>query len=415
MILKKDFLKSINLAENSFLPVLLCLFLICFRNIDFLINPIFNQEEGSILFARAYELGWDALFLPYGGYWQFFQNLITIFSAQYFTLENAPILTTYFSILVNIVPVLLIFYGKSLDFLSYSNKCFVALLIILSMPVNFSYSITNSHFVLGLIIALILLTDYKSTTSVQFIFSIFLIFLGGFSGVIPIMLAPIFFLKYLHSKDKTTLFQVAALLIVFCVQAFFFLSSFFQKDEYVHVHRFGNFNLEYLSFKFFIHFLIGNLTGQDENLNRPFMLVSFLFFIWICYKRGAQKNFIIIVLALLSTSILSMVLSQNFAGGHRYFYVSNILFVILICLYSQDSKSNLSTWFVILLLSLSALDYKTSHVRMQLIQKLNWKDEVAKYKMDNLYHPKIYPIDVNGDDVQNAWEINLSKSEMPRN
>ncbi len=408
MIAKEKSFFYINIQEKL-IPTLICFLLICFRNVDFLIHPIFSQEEGSIMFARAYHLGWDSLFMPHGGYWQFFQNFITIISAKYFSLENAPILTTYLSIIVNITPVLLIYYGKSLDFLSNINKFFVSILIVLSMPANFSYSITNSHFVLGLIVALVLFTDYNRANSFSYFVSILFIIISGLSGVIPVMLAPLFLLKYFQSKNKTILIQLLLIMICFFVQIYFFSMSYFQNDEYVHIRRFNNFNLEYISFKFIISFLVSNFSSLNENINRPLMLVSLVAFLWICYKNRAQKTYLMLIFTILLTSILSMALSQSLAGGARYFYVSNIFFAVIVCYYYQQTKFKIFNWLIILFITFSGLDYKTSHVQMQWMKKIYWKEEVKNYRNNPSYPLNIYPVEIAGNGEQTNWSIILQE------
>jgi len=116
-----------------------CMVLIIGREPRFFVSPRFWAEEGSRYFAYAYAHGWyDALAHAELGYIALWPNLATTVAANVVPLEHAPLVTTLFAAVVQIIPIMLIVWSKGAFWNGLGTKmlgCFAVVFAPLSQEI----------------------------------------------------------------------------------------------------------------------------------------------------------------------------------------------------------------------------------------------------------------------------------------
>jgi hypothetical protein len=129
--------------KNIFFLALFLIFgaILAWRAPRLLLAPRFWAEEGSVYFKFAYEHSFlRALFFVYweAGYLYLLVNVVTAIAAHLLPLEYAPFATVYTALVIQLVPFLIILYGKSSVFTSIRKKI-TACLVFLFLP-NLSHT-----------------------------------------------------------------------------------------------------------------------------------------------------------------------------------------------------------------------------------------------------------------------------------
>ncbi|MGE5558288.1 MAG: hypothetical protein ACM3WV_06700 [Bacillota bacterium] len=196
-------------VKHFFLFFLAILALLMFlREPELLLQPRFWAEEGAVYFKTAYDLPWyKSLFMPQQGYYGLFPNLVAII-ANLVPLEFAPGIATFFAFLVQLLPFVIIFWGKSSYWDTIWKKVLISLLVLFTWATNEVWLNTiNSQFYLVLTTFLILLTDSAATSKKQNIFYYFMLVLSGLSGVVSTFLTPFFIYRAVKDKNKNAAVQ----------------------------------------------------------------------------------------------------------------------------------------------------------------------------------------------------------------
>ncbi|MDX2195083.1 MAG: hypothetical protein NW207_01590 [Cytophagales bacterium] len=392
---------------NKALIMLLCVVVYVYRNIEFFVNPVLNQEEGSIFYARAIAYGYKSMCMPHGGYYQFFQSFITMLTYLLVPMEYAPWVTSVSSGVVLLIPPALILWGRLMIPLDMILKSILCIMCVTACIPNFTYSVTNSHFVWALAATIVILCDDTTSLPKRIIFHVIFL-IAGLSVVIPAMLLPVLAYIYYEKKQKYTLWYTLNIVCTLIVQIVFFIYTHFIKvDDFTHQVRFTNFDFSYFVYKYTVEALCGNFTVHLGDADRYVGLICMLFFILQAKNIFSNFHTKVLWMCIFCTSIFSHILSQNMAGGLRYFYVSNLVFFVYL-LYNFHMKSR--TVFSYLLITLfvfsTICNYSKSHILLVEKIKIDWKQEVKKYKENHgMYNMNIYPIHINADGALTPWVV----------
>lgn len=188
----------------------------------------FQDEEATVFLAYAWHFPWtDALFRPFGGYWNFAANATTLVVAKLaqnaiIPLERAPYFTMTTALLVQLLPAVLILTGKA-QWLSSRLAVIAALLMIAIAPATEEvfFNVLHIQFQLALCVALILGLDVPSNRIARLGYGA-LLFLAPLCGPGAIVMLPLFALRALVDRDRTRLLQAAPLAAAAAIQLLLF-------------------------------------------------------------------------------------------------------------------------------------------------------------------------------------------------
>ena len=385
---------------------LISVWVACYRDIDFLKDPVPFAEEGTYFISESYKSGFWALGETYAGYIQVPQVLATTIGIKLFGMLNLPYFLAWVSILVSLLPCGLILFGNSKLNLGPYSKFFLSILTLVAGPEANSYSVLHFNFIWCWILVLI----YFETEGNRWFRNILyngLIFFGPLSGPMSVFLVPFFFVKYIQTRTKSSWYQFLLLFISSLVSFGFFLFKYQMNPASAEFSdRFNDFDLHIFLFNYFVDFLAGNSLGSFEELKRPLAVVSFIVLCITVYHNFSKKYVKELFFMILVLSILPIVLSLGMRGGFRYVYVSNLVFVMLLLYLNKEMVSYMGIYLASILL-FAGLSYTTKHSRIYVRRKLSWPKEIAKWEQDSTYKPAIYPF--NDWDTSKPWRIDLLK------
>ena len=307
-------------SRMSLFVFIAALIAILMRHIDFFMYPRFWAEEGTEYFLDAYNNGLSALFHVHQGYFSLIPNLAT-YIATMLPLEDAPVATTFFALIVHIIPFYLIYISRS-EFLATPMKKALASLSVLlvSHTAEIWLNTITSQFHFIIIVFIILLEHIdKLSMSKRYGFYL-LILIAGLSGVPANILAPLFLYKYFVSKNKVNLHFLMILTFTTITQLIFIMTA-----EGTGLERMGHVGFEALGNIFvslFQHPVFYSLkVGYRTLLILPL--------VYIIIKYLSQKNYFILFFgsSFLLTCIM-VITSLEMYGGARYLYAPNVIFIL---------------------------------------------------------------------------------------
>jgi hypothetical protein len=188
----------------------------------------FQDEEATVFLAYAWHFDWlDALFRPFGGYWNFAANATTLVLAKLaqagvIPLERAPYFTMVIALAVQLLPAVVILTGNA-QWLSSRRAVIAALLIIAIAPATEEvfFNVLHIQFHLALCVALILALDVPARRTVRLGCGV-LLFLAPLCGPGAIVMLPLFALRALADRDRARLMQAVPLVAGAAVQLLLF-------------------------------------------------------------------------------------------------------------------------------------------------------------------------------------------------
>jgi hypothetical protein len=185
--------------------------LIYLRDPRYFTQPRFWAEEGMLHFAFSYNHGGlAALFQPQIGYLNFWPNLATLL-ANLAPLESAPLVTTLMALLVQLLPVALIFWSRSPLWQGWWRKALgAAICLFVALTNEVWLNTVNSFTFFAVIVFLILVEAAPASRPRQWIYRLILVF-GGLTGTMACFLTPLFFVQAWLEKKGERLLQASIL------------------------------------------------------------------------------------------------------------------------------------------------------------------------------------------------------------
>jgi hypothetical protein len=399
----------------------------------FFLEPRFWAEEGSVYFAYAYSHPWyDSLLALHQGYYSLFPNVSAIL-ANLVPLRDAPVVTTLFAFMVQMMPLLIVIYGKG-GLWDTTFRKLVAVLIILFTPISAEIwlNTTNSQFFFSLITFLILMEDDANGFRRKF-YGI-LLCISGLTGVVSCFFLPLFLLK--AWKTKKSAYYMQTWILSFCagIQILAVLASTHgtSPERFVTtslpvilsiiwtktiVLPFAGLNwANTFAFKMAMMHFFDSQGFAVFGYALLFLLLLFLFLVFQGKEPFGQllilgSYFVITLLSIFGSLGDKARYIDAFFGG-RYFYVPSVILMVFI--YSgidftngavRMARSTLCVLLIAASLVTGAIVYRPSIRFVAHENWPRWSEEVERWEKDKSYAPKIWPQNENS-----PWVIELDRA-----
>ncbi|MHB8259114.1 MAG: hypothetical protein ACYDCN_03440 [Bacteroidia bacterium] len=223
--------------------------LIILREPALLLHPRLLVEEGSIFYQYAFHHScWDIFTTVHVGYLTLFNSIVSVIQAKVFSVEQAAIVSTYMSFLIQLIPIYIIIFTTHTFWNTAFKKIVCAFTVIIVMGPEIWLNTTNSHFIFGLVTFLILLISTSTISSLQkYLFRILLL-VGGLTGPASILFTPTFLLKAYREKSKEKYIQASILSVCAILQIVVIAYSILYNNHY---HRLSIDSFRHTLFSFF--------------------------------------------------------------------------------------------------------------------------------------------------------------------
>ncbi len=400
---------------------------------NLLLFPRFWAEEATEYFAYAYShTFWETLFFfqksDVGGYFNLAASLPAALAGSLFSVESAPLVTTFFSFAVMLLPVSVLTFGSSYLWNSLFSRCFALLFIFLAptaTPEVWMNSI-NSQVFLGVFTFLILFENFENRSIAWKSFCCFMLLFAGLSGVYAIFLVPAFCARLYARRDPVTLLLVCCLLLCACIQGGLFLSG--AVGEGGDVRRFSETLWSLGPSSVFINHYLFPILGRelayeawhDVLMERASMyawwgsILGALFLFITAWsatlvKEEQRQWFIVGFVGLLTVSFCTMISAFDGIAGGRYAVVPSVSFLLLIVALIRFTRS----WWLSLILTFGlgvSLSSGFAHYWNDPFFRCRkncpkWDTEVAIWRKDSSYCPRVFPFKRRGHPGQ--WRVCL--------
>lgn len=417
--------------NNTYVKITSFIFFIFVLFLNYLKTPYIFQsgrfiENDAVHYANALNSNWiEVMFLIYwpAGYLNLFANTASFLNSRFISIEFAALFNVYFSFLVILLIHIYVLFIKS-DFLKSNKEKFITSLILTVSPI-FVFEIwldsMNAQIYLCILSFFILFAHNNILTK---FLSPFILFFSGLSGVYSCLLTPLFFYKFFKFRTGLNKLNFLILLSSSFIQLMIIFYAKFTNSLVqgkLNLNFFLNYNeLESYTYNIIIRpFLSSTLSNhliqvlKIENnifLKSTIILLTFLlillflfFFLKTILKKREILNFQIVSLIylFLSCSFLVTIGGVNDSVGGRYSVIPAFCISFLIFKFAFTKELNSffkRIFFILIFISLTTgiYDYRIKKwiIFYECIECPNWKEEVAKFKINKNYKIKVWPYDV---------------------
>jgi hypothetical protein len=426
-----------ELYTKSLLTVAIILVII-FRCHTLVWQPRFWAEEGATFFAFAFGNGFlENLFTAHYGYITLYNSLATSFAAL-FSLETAPLVTTWTALVVQTCASAFLIWGHYRLLPCLWQRAGVALLMqLLAYTGNWLNTIGVQFFLACVTFFILMYDEEKRSASVKLFHGCILV-LNGLTGVLSCFMIPAFLYKYLKTKTKSLAIYTGILSTSLILQGFVFIAALLRHDPEVAFRLVKsdpvNLFIKLVSFQFsapfFGHLLlttpkmedfgfeirkvIFNLSGFDnfrtESQVITFLVGSIVLLLLLVLFIKARKNLDVkcIIVLLMVIIPMSTLFSVQMSSGPRYTYVPSIVMVFFLVSLLKNWEltrfaHSIACLLLLFSLILNSLEYQRSVAETAYSKDwLPWKDEVRKWRQYNNYDLAIWPP---------PWRMSLKKDK----
>ncbi|HTA63694.1 MAG TPA: hypothetical protein VK835_14620 [Bacteroidia bacterium] len=391
--------------------VLCGVLMIIYRGSEIFIYPRIWAEEGKIFYAFArHHSVWDIFTTVHVGYLTLFNSIVSVIQARFFSVENAATVSVWLAFFVQITPVYIIAFTTHKFWDNAIKKIICTLIVVTVLPPELYVNTTNSHFIFGIITFLIMMVAPNELSSFQKYFFRVLLFLGGLTGPVSIFFTPTFLFKAYREKNKEKYIQAGILTVCAIIQACAILHSIFFNNTYKRLSVHDVKTTRY-------HFIIDNFSLLPHTT--PWLHIHFIsfdlitilgmligsFYIYLTLKNIKKTDYLIPLVSVFFVGLLSTLGSLSMSGGTRYSYVPTCVLLLVLTSQSFEIKRNYVALFTLTFClsinifyypsSLDAWGYKPTYPK--------WKNEVAKWRADSTYNPKLHPAFIG----EGEWDVKL--------
>ncbi len=375
---------------SRLLLLTICILLTVFREMDLLLFPRFWAEEGQLFYPFAlHHSVYEILITPQVGYLTLFNSFVSLMQAKMVSAEFAPIISTYCGFIVQLIPIVIITFTDHVFWNTLHKKLIISIAIIIVMPPELWLNTTNSHFIFGLGTFLVILISAEGLSRLKKTLLRLLLFIGGLTGPASMFLAPVFLYKAYREKEKEKYIQAAIICACSLLQLSVLIYTLLYSNSYQRLKQF-DWHLTINAF------LIDNFS---LNTNREIVGITMIpIYIYLLLANRKNVERFILLISFMIVAVFSTLGSLQMQGAPRYSYLPTCMLIILISSEAFELKKEEIKFKPVLMalifsgsLILSAISYK---YRMQYVYTADlpkWKDEMAKYRSDTLYKPKIHP------------------------
>lgn len=406
------------------LSVVVLLLIFC-RCPQLIYEPRFWAEEGMAYFAFAYANPWlNALIAPHYGYYGLVPNLATIL-ATCVPLEHAPLVTTLFAFLVQLLVSFYVIFYDSPYWNSMSKKLLVACMIQILCPFECWLTTVSSQYFLYIVIIFVLLETPEMQLRWRKWCSRAAIVISGLNGPATMFLLPMFLVKPFKTKAREDWLRLFLSLATSIVQISAFCYIRFGHSSLQLQGRFdtSKFSLFHIAKIHLADAAVGwypfNLQVESTGRTILYLLLG-LAMLLVCYfsyllvKNLLDQQVRRLVMAFLLLTLPSVLLSQYMASSPRAAFAPVIILLLLLIHEVSNIRLNHVTRGVaIVVLSLMLLSGLMSHrSRVYYAPGLpQWKDEVRTWRLDKSHALAIWPERDSKWDFSD-WYVKLSDNEQ---
>lgn len=329
------------------------------RRPDIISNPSFWAEDGYVWFRQAYSDGIISIIWPQNGYYQSISKITALLS-MILPMEYAPLFFNIIGLTVRSLFVAYILTSRLSSFPLSLRLIMCAYIVLMPGLIEVHANITNTHWYLSMWLLCVLLSNRPPNTA-WFIHDIFLMLLAGLSGPFVVFLVPVFLLRFCLDSDfrsylRTSkgLFFAGALVAVCAIQVIAVLMSFNETRSSAPLGFSFGVMANILSARVFVGaFLTAEQFKWLFNhglLNALVAVICLSLLAWVFLKSDWRLKSIVLFASTmlffaLSKPMLSLTEPQLpllFAGGERYFVITNIAWVAVILAAYSQLKRNLN-------------------------------------------------------------------------
>ncbi|WP_342381249.1 hypothetical protein NVS55_16445 [Myxococcus stipitatus] len=399
---------------------------ICLREPLLLRSPRFWAEEATVYFEHARDVGVAALATPHLGYYSLFSNLAG-FLASLPRPEAGPWVTTLLALGIQLIPVALVLAGR-IAFLRTPGRQALALaaLILASPSEEVWLNTINSQFHLALASVLLLLESEGEPSRSGLWARRALLVLAGMTGPVTCFLLPLFLWRAWRTRQREAWIQAG--LLTACVGAHLAIwgAAFLREGLEAASAGRARPSLDVISTSLVTRALFEPVLGLPlahrlasavvRGRALPWRAVllaggcAVLLLGW-SWAMQYRQRFQVRLLAVSGPLLAALCMVGSLGSGDksqlvlptggygRYFYVPAVLVLLLvISALAPDENNRFSRMRRALALPLLILAF-ASHTsglverRGQHADWPRWRDEVAAWRQDPTYRPRIWPPD----------------------
>jgi hypothetical protein len=379
-------------------------------------------EEGGVYMAQALSSGLvETLFSTNQGYYSLFNQLAVTLATRLVTLEHAPLVTVFLAFLIQLLPALLLLNAQLQTTRSTIAKIAALGCVLFALP---NYEIwlntVNSQFYLALSAAIILAAPAGRPMK---IWHYLVLALASLTGVITLLLTPLFWISALreHSRDRfvqAMILTVCALLqgIIFMAQPMARLIGFYP-DLFTAVVLIKCLLLPVCGVEH-ADLASAHLWAFLANVHVMWIYLALIlvigafFFIFRRWHHETQAFFLGGLIILLGSILCSCEMGASYElgqghikvlGGGRYYFAPNVLFALTllssIALQPIRHRFALTVKIVILswILIIGGVEFFNHHTDRYkcYFTGPDWRAEVARWRIDTNYIPRMWPCPSN--------------------
>lgn len=399
-----------TIKEAYFVAIVMVLFLILsfWKMRGFLLEGRFWAEEGVHFYTdiSRHDNIWGALGYLFHGHLEIMTNFIVLLSTKV-DLQYAPLVTTYGSLVLQLIPVVFVVGSyQSLGLSRLNVALFVITLVGLAQSAEVWANSINLHFHFAVLAAVMLVIEPKTMT--QKWGSCILVAVSGLSGIPANFLVPIFLLKAFFEKSKISWIHALILTATALLQIALLFANQLEMGArqltlpplitwYAIIAQMiwsplAGFQI----FKDAIFMMHGGITGETWTLLRSLIIAAFgtglIGYIFISAFRRKHSVILLLIGSSLSLALMSVFtalgeklgLVSEFGAG-RYFFASNFLGCLaFFVLASQRQNWMIRIFSLILVLS------SFSRVR-HMFEGPSWSISLKEAIESNSSEIKIWP------------------------
>ncbi len=380
--------KTPQFQSNGFILIAMVTYIILLtmKNIDIFITPRFWAEEASLYYKDAFNNGFSSIFSAHQGYYSIVPNIST-YLATLFPMESAPVITTYISFLIQLIPAYLILKNDSFN---YKHKLLLLLSLLFAGFTNeiFTNTITSQfHFIV--IAYLLLIGNYRTSLSAP------LLLLSALSGPSACFLLPFFLIKAHFVRKRKNIINTFVFLIATLIQLFVVVAA-------EHVRSVGDTNfikliLQVVYYSFFHLWHDRDTDVFTTIIGATLTIISIAIYLIKSNINERRETIYYYLLPLIFVTFLSIFTSLANAGGGRYAYATSFMFCCFVIKLINESKKHsitkyaLSIIFFFSILISGKSTYQSPEGSVHSPHWKSWKSQVHDFKTGKIDSILIYP------------------------
>lgn len=403
---------------------------------ELLLYPRFFAEEGTTYFSGAFQKSFLAnIFSAHYGYYTFYNQIATSL-ATLAPLENAPLVTTLMSLLVQVGISLYVLWGELPLVDTPWRRTVLALAIpLVSWPGHW-LTIIGTQCWFGVGTFLLLLSSNRCKRLACYTVRAGYLLVAGLTGVVSCFMAPAYLWRAFREKSREFLAYAAILFSCLTLHAGLLLAALQTQSPEISgrfiFNSFGTMLGKTIVYQFAIPFTGRGIFEQQfmvnigtsiktavEDVFGVYLLIYDHFIVplligitvilvtaAVIWQNRAKLEVQILSVALIVVTILSNLCSVNSTGGPRYYFIPSLIILTLyICIVDLKSYRPIVLATALLVFTTflgNGFEYRSIMQKQAYKPEYPaWRGEVALWRTNPSYQMNIWPA---------PWKMNLDKS-----